>query len=264
LRERSEVREHLICDGFLKGYKTWTLHGEVSSCVNHGNYDGVELMEETDKDDNISDLLSDLAAGLDDNADFDDNNSDLEPCEELVAIQKLVAENSKELYPNCKKYTQLCFLIRLLHTKFLGGWSDRSFNLLLDLLNDALLEGSTLPRNFHEAKKLVKSIGIRYNSIHPCENDCILFWKDKEGLDSRPKCKASRWKSVRKSLDGKHVYKIPKKVLRYFLIKKCLKRLFLSSKTASIVRWHDEGQKRMVCLGILQIHHYGKTLMRNI
>ena len=49
--------------------------------------------------------LRDLATGLDDNGDFDDNNSDLEPCEELVAIQKLVAENSKELYPNCKKYT---------------------------------------------------------------------------------------------------------------------------------------------------------------
>jgi hypothetical protein len=54
-----------------------------------------------DEDDNISDLLRDLAAGLDDNGDFDGNNSDLETCEELVAIQKLVAENSKELYPNC-------------------------------------------------------------------------------------------------------------------------------------------------------------------
>ena len=26
-REGSEVREHLICDGFLKGYRTWTAHG---------------------------------------------------------------------------------------------------------------------------------------------------------------------------------------------------------------------------------------------
>jgi hypothetical protein len=30
----------LICDGFLKGYTTWTLHGEaLSSFVNHGNND---------------------------------------------------------------------------------------------------------------------------------------------------------------------------------------------------------------------------------
>ena len=82
----------------------------------------------------ISGLLRDLAAGLDDRGDFDDDSSVLEPSAELLAIQKLVAENSKELYPNCKKYTQLRFLVRLLHLKLLGGWTDRSFNLLLDLL----------------------------------------------------------------------------------------------------------------------------------
>jgi hypothetical protein len=66
-------------------------------------------VEESDEEDDISDLLRDLAAGLDDRGDFDDNTSVLEPCVELVAIEKLVAENSKELYPNFKKYTQLRF-----------------------------------------------------------------------------------------------------------------------------------------------------------
>jgi len=126
----------------------------------------IEVIEESNEDDDISGLLRDLAAGLDDRGNFDDNSSILEPCAELLAFQKLVAENSKELYPNCKKYTQLCFLVRLLHLKLLGGWTDRSFNMLLDLPNDALLEGSTLLRNFHEAKKLVKSIGFGYISSY--------------------------------------------------------------------------------------------------
>jgi len=125
-KEASEVRQHLICDGFLKGYRTWNLHGEASSSVNHGNCDAAEVIEDSSEDDEISDLLRDLAAGLDDRGDFEDNSSTLETCPELVALQKLVAENSKELYPNCKKYTQLRFLIRLLHIKLLGGWSDRS------------------------------------------------------------------------------------------------------------------------------------------
>ena len=157
--------------------------------MNCGNFDGCEVMEESNEDDDIAGLLRDLATGLDDRGDFDDSSSVLEPCVELLAIQKLVEENSKELYPNCKKYTQLRFLIRLLHLKLLGGWTDRSFNLLLDLLNDALPEGSALPRSFHEPKKLVKSIGIGYNSIHACENDCILYWKANSKLDSCPKCK---------------------------------------------------------------------------
>ena len=132
-KEASEVREHLICDGFLKGYMIWNLHGEASSSVNHGNYDDAEVIEEPNKDDDISGLLRDLTAGLDDKGDFEDNSSIIGCCDELAAIEKLVGENRKELYPNCKKYTQLRFLARLLHIKLLGGWTDRSMNLLLDL-----------------------------------------------------------------------------------------------------------------------------------
>ncbi|GJN13163.1 hypothetical protein PR202_ga31504 [Eleusine coracana subsp. coracana] len=44
-RAISEVREHLICDGFLKGYRTCTLCGEVgSSYVNHSTNDVQELL----------------------------------------------------------------------------------------------------------------------------------------------------------------------------------------------------------------------------
>jgi len=37
---------------------------------------------------------------------------------------------------------------------------------------------------------------------------------------------------------------VPKKVLRYFPIKKSLQRLFLSSKIATLTRWHDEERTR--------------------
>jgi hypothetical protein len=40
-KEASEVHEHLICDGFLRGYMIWNLHGKASSSVNYGNYDDV-------------------------------------------------------------------------------------------------------------------------------------------------------------------------------------------------------------------------------
>jgi len=86
------------------------------------------------------------------------------------------------LYPTCKKYTKLSFLIRLLHIKLLGGWTDRSFDLLLDLLNDALPKGSALPRNFYEAKKLIKYIGLGYVSIHACENDASSIGRSMKNL----------------------------------------------------------------------------------
>jgi hypothetical protein len=95
-KEASEVREPLIYDGFLEGYRTWNLHREASSSVNHGNYvAAAEVIEDCSEDDEIFDLLRDLAAGLDDREDFEDNSSTLETCPELVALQKLVAENAK-------------------------------------------------------------------------------------------------------------------------------------------------------------------------
>jgi hypothetical protein len=243
-REGSEVREHLICDGFLKGYKTWTLHGEASSSINHGNNDRPEFFEQPSDDDDISELIRDLACGLDDKGDLLDDGSCELPINDLAGIQKLLADNSQELYPGCNNYSKLRFLIRLLHIKLIGGWTDRSFDLLLDLLADALPKSSALPKNYHEAKKLVKSVGVGYTSIHACENNCILFWKEHENFNSCPKCKLSRWKSEKRSLDGKREYKVPRKVVRYFPIKKRLQRLFVSSRTSSLTRWHDESRMK--------------------
>ena len=49
-RDASSVREHLICDGFLKGYITWNLHGEASSStVNHENDGCVDPIEDSER-----------------------------------------------------------------------------------------------------------------------------------------------------------------------------------------------------------------------
>ena len=45
-----------------------------------------------------SELLKDLACGLDDRGDFEDNSS-VQPSDELLALQRLVEANSQELYP---------------------------------------------------------------------------------------------------------------------------------------------------------------------
>jgi len=136
------VREHLICDGFLKGYKIWTLHGEASSSfVDHGGSDFPDFIEQPSEDDDISELLQDLACGLDDRGDMEDDMSFEAPNQDVATIRKLVADNSQELYPGCKNYSKLRFLVRLLHIKLLGGWTDRSFDLLIYSLVDALPKG---------------------------------------------------------------------------------------------------------------------------
>lgn len=104
--------------------------------------------------------------------------------------------------------------------------------MLLELLKDVLPEGST-SQNFNAAKNTVKCLGLGYTNIHACENDCVLFWKDHELLNVCPTCNTSRWKSEKTSHDGKRVYKVPRKVLRYFPKKKKAAEVFYVLKNSS-------------------------------
>ena len=88
---------------------------------------------------------------------------------------------------------------------------------------------------------MIKCLSLNYVSIHACDNDCILCWKQYENANNCPKCKTSCWKSEKKKPDGRLGHKVPRKVLRNFPIAKRLQRLFILAKSATDCRWHDEG-----------------------
>jgi len=106
--------------------------------------------------------------------------------------------------------------------------SNGCFDDLLSLIKEALPEDELLPKNFHEAKKFVKAIGIGYKCIDACINDCILFRKEYANAKFCLVCKTSRWKSVKGGVDGRHVHRVPAKVVRHFPLKKRLQRLFMN------------------------------------
>ena len=135
-------------------------------------------------------------------------------------------------------------LVRLLNIKNIGGVSDNCFDELLSLIKDALPNGVALPKNFHDAKKFVKDIGVSYECIDTYPNDCILFKKQYADATICPVCHASRWKSEKVGLDGRRVHRVPQKVVRHFPLKRRLQRLFMSSRTAPLMRWHEEGRTK--------------------
>ena len=93
-----------------------------------------------------------------------------------------------------------------------------------------------LVESHYEAKKLMTKMGLGYRSIHVCKNDCALFWKENSLKDTYPVYSESRWKLQ----SGKWSWKnVPHKVLRYFPVGPRLKRLFATSKTTKLMRWHS-------------------------
>src|SRR5262249_19427451 len=118
-------------------------------------------------------------------------------------FEKLLEDAKILLYDECTKFTKLSALVRLFNLKAANGRSNKSFNDLLQLLGDMLLENNVLPISMYEAKKNLSSLEIDYEKIHACPNDCILYRKEYQNRNDCPNCGVLRWKLRKEVLKSK-------------------------------------------------------------
>ena len=92
---------------------------------------------------------------------------------------ELLKDMHEKLYLGCKTFSKLSFILHLYHLKCLNGWIGKSFSMLPELLLDAFPEGVSLPKPYYEARKIILELGLHYERIHACKNDCMLFWGER-------------------------------------------------------------------------------------
>jgi hypothetical protein len=56
-----------------------------------------------------------------------------------------------------------------------------------------LMDDSTLPSSYSEAKKVLDPLALPCIKIHACPNDCILYYDEKVNLQECSKCKTRRY-----------------------------------------------------------------------
>ncbi|XP_071726915.1 uncharacterized protein [Rutidosis leptorrhynchoides] len=232
------IRIHIHNNGFSERYKIWKWNGEEivlpPPIVN-------VIPEPTDR---LHDLVNDLW----DDSFVDDHTIDVdEPSNTTSApharndrIKELDKLDETPLYAGCPM-SSFNFLAKMMHMKVDFKWTNTSFDHLLQFLKTAFPPGSVIPSSHYEAKKKMSEIGLGYESIHVCKNDCCLFWKENKKLNHCSVCKTSRWKDENTS--GK---KVAHKVLRYFPLTPRLQQLYKSSMTAKDMIWHATGQCKEV------------------
>jgi hypothetical protein len=164
---------------------------------------------------------------------------------EVKMLKRLVADMRMSLYQSCKeKYSKLFATLKLLQLKATHHWTDRSFDQLLHLLEDMLPERNELPKTTYEAKQIVCPRGLEVKKIDACKNDCILYRGEENAkLTECPECGVSRHKRRNDEGDEDKRHGAPRKVIWYFPIIPCLKRLFATAKDAQLLSWHKEGRK---------------------
>ena len=185
---------------FLEDYTLWGIHGEKPGMT----YDDVlpqssQVGVQVDEADPINDAVRDAFGFQDDN--FNEEVQGSEPVfmrnEAARDFFNLMDEVDRPLYQGCQKYSKLSFLIKLYHIKCLCGITDKGMSMLLELLQDAFLDAE-IPTTFYEAKKIINRLGLNYQKIDACPNDCMLYWGDDASKENCKRCHTSRYKTIRK------------------------------------------------------------------
>ena len=83
-------------------------------------------------------------------------------------------DSKHNLDPNCE-LSKLSFIVKLLQMKCLYWWSNNSVDALVSFLESILPRENACPASFCEARKVIQDLGLDYQKIDVCVNDCILF-----------------------------------------------------------------------------------------
>ncbi|KAL6584579.1 hypothetical protein OROMI_003868 [Orobanche minor] len=107
---------------------------------------------------------------------------------------------------------------------------------MLLLMHLLLPEGNQVPSSAYRAKKTLVTLGMEYEKIHACPNDCILYRYDNVDAIRCSTCGVFRWKL---GDDGEERFDVPAKVLWYVPPIPRFRKMFQLVSTAKSLIRHD-------------------------
>ena len=116
-----------------------------------------------------------------------------------------------------------------MHLKFVHKWINRSFDMLCNLLKMSHLDQNKFLDSYYDAKKKLRAICLRYESIYVCKYDYELFCKENASFEVL--VYGHHW-WMKKIRNGKKVPRTTQSVL-IFSFKSRLLQLYSSRHTTS-------------------------------
>ncbi|KAL6180355.1 hypothetical protein ACLB2K_047019 [Fragaria x ananassa] len=165
----------------MENYTRWKWHGECSYAGRHCLSEGSETVER------IPDLGGNEDVGV-------LSDEDHEISLDSNKFMQFVEDGDKPLYPGYTKSTKMNGLVQTFNLKAKHGLSDSCYTDILILFHTLLPDGNEVPGSVNLAKKTLSALGMKYEKIDACPNDCIMYRDLNVDAKKCPSCNASRWK----------------------------------------------------------------------
>ncbi|GJR41163.1 gag-pol polyprotein [Tanacetum coccineum] len=159
-------------------------------------------------------------------------------------FEELYVSANEELYPGCDYVTRLDFMTKFTHFKVKGKLTNSIFNEILEFFQFVFppSKGYKLPPSYYAIKKTFKTIGLGYESIHACVNDCFLFRgednKDKQLCLSSHTAKEMTWHATGKCIEpGKMQHPVDDRAWKKFDTRQSYNMWPVILKTYNLPPW---------------------------
>ncbi|XP_071719091.1 uncharacterized protein [Rutidosis leptorrhynchoides] len=156
-----QAKTHLHCDGFFEGYKNSTVFFKP---------DDTPLWDADDDMQGLAQSVFHMFEDEDEDDDIGQTENQTVPKLNAEKFYKVLEDAKKELYPGCK-FSVLSFIVRLFHSKCVGKCNEKGFSMILDT-NRETFPHASVPNSLYELRKVIRDLGLGYENIDACPNDC--------------------------------------------------------------------------------------------
>jgi hypothetical protein len=209
-------------NGFMSGYEVWTFHCES----------GTRVVAKDEHDCDVGDVyrMDKMVEAIQAKV------TEYPPTTEVEAFFKLRKASEEPLHEH-REVTLHALIAQLMAIKSKYFFSNNSYNNLMKLISNILLKPHKVPKDMYQFKKMMSALGLKYEKIDVCPDNCMLLWKEHANKKKCLKCGQSRFIKVVTQDSVKVTTEVAQKLLCYFPVTPRLKRLFISKRIARHMRW---------------------------
>jgi hypothetical protein len=103
---------------------------------------------------------------------------------------------SEELLHEHTTVSVLAFVTRITSIKSKFAFSNKCYKVSLSLFGDVLPSNHKMPKDMYQSKKLLSALGIEYEKIDVCKDNCMIFYKEHKNEKKYLKCGKPRFVEV--------------------------------------------------------------------